>query len=234
MIGTQDLPNIADADLTAAGVTVSAVPGTAFAGTVATLTDADPGGTPADYTATIDWGDGTPPDQGAVTAQGGGFAVSGSNTYTTAANTITIQVTDTGGSTATATTTITDADLAIAQPADITATATSAKGAAANYALPAVTDDESTTVAPACAPAPGSTFPVGATTVTCSASDSSDSNSPVTTSFTVTVAFVPACNRTITSGVSSGQLSVASGETVCIYGGAVPGGYSSGPAGSWR
>jgi large repetitive protein len=96
-ISEQDAPVVADAALTAAGVTVSAVPGSPFQGTVATFTDTDPGGTAADYTATIDWGDGSPPDQGTISAQGSGFAVSGSHTYTTAANTITVQVTDAGG-----------------------------------------------------------------------------------------------------------------------------------------
>jgi hypothetical protein len=187
-LGTQDAPVIADAALTAAGAPVSAVPGTAFAGTVATFTDADPGGTASDYTATIDWGDGVPQDQGTVSAQGGGFAVSGSHTYATGGHTITIQVTDTGGSTATATTISSDTDLAIAQPASITATATSAAGAVVSYAPPAVTDEDTATVAPACTPAAGSTFPVGATTVTCTATDPDDTNSPAATSFTVTVA----------------------------------------------
>ena len=38
-----------------------------------------------------------------------------------------------------------------------------------------------------CVPASGSTFAIGTTTVTCTATDADDSNSPVTASFTVTV-----------------------------------------------
>ena len=104
-LSAQVLPDIADAPLTAQGVPVDAVPNTPFQATVPTFTDADPGGTVSDYTATIDWGDGSPIDQGTITAQGAGFAVSGSHTYTTSGPfTITIQITDAGGATVTATT----------------------------------------------------------------------------------------------------------------------------------
>ncbi len=50
---------VADAALTASTATVAATEGIAFTGTVATFTDADPGGTASDYSATITWGDGT-------------------------------------------------------------------------------------------------------------------------------------------------------------------------------
>ena len=92
-----------------------------------------------------------------------------------------------------------DHDLAMAQPADISTTTSSPSGKALLYPLPAVTDEDSATIHPVCTPAPLNTFPVGATTVTCTAADSADSNSPVTTSFTVTVTFVPVCNLTITA-----------------------------------
>jgi hypothetical protein len=105
---TQSLPNIADATLTASGVAVSPTQGNAFQGTVATFTDADPGGTASDYAATIDWGDGTPPDQGTISAPGSGFAVTGNHTYAQCGpSTVTVQITDTGGSTMTATATAT-------------------------------------------------------------------------------------------------------------------------------
>jgi surface antigen len=81
-----------------------------------------------------------------------------------------------------------DDDLTIATPADITANATSASGAILSYPLPAVTDpDDATAPAPDCSPAPGSAFTIGTTTVTCTATDPDDSNSPVSTSFTVIV-----------------------------------------------
>ena len=42
------------------GTAISAVEGTPFSGTVATFTDATPGANVEDFSATINWGDGTP------------------------------------------------------------------------------------------------------------------------------------------------------------------------------
>ena len=106
-MSAQSIPDIADAPLTAYGVAVNAELNTPFQGTVATFTDADPGGTVSDYTATIDWGDGSPLDQGTISAQGSGFVVTGSHTYTQAGSpTITVQITDAGGATASTTSTV--------------------------------------------------------------------------------------------------------------------------------
>ncbi len=80
-----------------------------------------------------------------------------------------------------------DADLSIAQPADITTDATSPSGATVTYPLPAVTDFDDTPPAAVCVPASGSVFPIGTTTVTCTATDSDDLNSPVHATFTITV-----------------------------------------------
>jgi len=81
-----------------------------------------------------------------------------------------------------------DGDLAIAAHPGITANATGSSGAILSYSPPAVTDpDDATAPAPDCSPASGSLFPVGDTTVTCTATDPDDSNSPVKTSFAVTV-----------------------------------------------
>ena len=54
---------------------------------------------------------------------------------------------------------------------DVVAEATSASGATVTYALPTATDnlDDAPTVA--CTPAPGSLFPIGATTITCTPTD---------------------------------------------------------------
>ena len=57
-----------------------------------------------------------------------------------------------------------------AQP-NVSATATSAAGAVVNYTSPAGTDEQGGTAAVACLPASGSTFAVGSTTVTCTATD---------------------------------------------------------------
>jgi ELWxxDGT repeat protein len=54
----------------------------AFSGTVASFTDANPNGAVGDYSATIDWGDGTT-STGSIVASGKGFVVNGSHVYTT-------------------------------------------------------------------------------------------------------------------------------------------------------
>jgi hypothetical protein len=60
-------------------------------------------------------------------------------------------------------------------------------GATVTYALPTVTDEDVTPPTPRCTPVSGSTFPFGTTTVNCTVKDTDDTNSPVSTSFTVTV-----------------------------------------------
>jgi HYR domain len=78
--------------------------------------------------------------------------------------------------------------LSIAQPANITTDATGPSGATVTYPLPVVSDpDDTSPPAAVCTPASGSVFPIGTTTVTCTATDSKDLNSPVSTSFTITV-----------------------------------------------
>jgi len=60
------------------------------------------------------------------------------------------------------------------------------------FAAPAVTDrDDLNEPVATCAPSSGNTFAVGTTTVTCSASDPDDTNSPVSTSFTISVVGAP-------------------------------------------
>ena len=56
-----------------------------------------------------------------------------------------------------------------------------------SYTLPTATDELGETPPVVCVPAPGSTFAIGKTTVTCTATDADDSNSPVTAQFSVTV-----------------------------------------------
>lgn len=73
-------------------------------------------------------------------------------------------------------------------PADVTAAATSSAGAVVSYTPPVVEDPQNATPpAATCSTPSGSTFPVGVTTVTCTASDPSEADSPVSDSFTVTV-----------------------------------------------
>jgi virginiamycin B lyase len=88
-------------DLTAAGTPVTAIATVPFGGPVASFTAADPNAVPGNFTATIAWGDGTPPDTtsgtvAAVPGQPGHFILSGSHTYAAAGSaTITVTITDT-------------------------------------------------------------------------------------------------------------------------------------------
>jgi len=91
---------VADAPLHASGATITSA--NPVHGTVATFTDDDPAGTVSDYTATIDWGDGS---TSAGTVSGTGpFNVSGTHTYADLGPyTVKVHVCDAGGSCADAT-----------------------------------------------------------------------------------------------------------------------------------
>ena len=79
-----------------------------------------------------------------------------------------------------------DDDLALTgMPQNITTNATGPSGAIVTYKLPGVTDGDSPLVG--CSPAPGSTFAIGTTTVTCTAIDSDDNPASVSQTFTITV-----------------------------------------------
>ena len=94
---------VVDGALSATAIAVSATAGTPFGGPVATFTDANPGGTLSQYSATINWGDGTS-SAGTVMAGTGDFVVSGSHTYVLpGAYQTTVTIRDVGGATATAT-----------------------------------------------------------------------------------------------------------------------------------
>jgi len=74
---------------------------------VASFVDADPKGNAGQFTATVDWGDGTQPSTATVKRSKGGFVVLGSHTYATHRTwTATIHIVDVGGSTTTTTTTV--------------------------------------------------------------------------------------------------------------------------------
>jgi hypothetical protein len=81
-----------------------------------------------------------------------------------------------------------DTDLALTNgPANITTNATQLGGATVTSTAPTVVDEDNPRPTVACSPASGSVFPIGTTTVTCTATDADDTNSPVTATFTVTV-----------------------------------------------
>jgi hypothetical protein len=72
---------VADAPLSASGMTISSTEGAAFNGAVATFSDADPNGVASDYAATIIWGDGQTSAGVISGSQATGFTVTGANTY---------------------------------------------------------------------------------------------------------------------------------------------------------
>ena len=91
--------------LTARPLTFDAIPGASFNGLVATFTDTFTAAVPADFTATINWGDGTT-TAGTVGGGGGVLTVSGAHTYAanaTGDKAVTVTITDDAPGTATST-----------------------------------------------------------------------------------------------------------------------------------
>jgi hypothetical protein len=105
---------VVDAALTGTGAALNAVEGSPFNGVVTSFTDADPNAVAANYSATITWGDGHV-SAGTVTANaGGGFNVTGTNTYAAAGNySVGVLVQDVGGAYANASSTVVVADAAL-------------------------------------------------------------------------------------------------------------------------
>lgn len=90
---------VADAPLTMSCATPS-VSLQSFTGTVADLVDGNPHAPLSDFTATIDWGDGSS-SSGTVSGSGGSYSVSGSHAYSsTGYFNVAVSVDDVGGSTA--------------------------------------------------------------------------------------------------------------------------------------
>jgi hypothetical protein len=126
------------------------------------------------------------------------------STFDVGTTTVNCSATDEAGNEATGSFTVTVADTTAPQltvPSATTAEATGANGAAVTYAASA-TDSVDGLVAVTCSPASGSTFPVGTTTVNCSATD--EAGNEATGSFTVAVADTTAPEITFVGGPSSG------------------------------
>jgi hypothetical protein len=99
---------INDAPLAATGMPVSAYARYPATVVVATFTDGNPLAKASDFTAPVDWGDGTSGPATVATRPGGGFQVTGTTTYRTPDTyPVAVSINDAGGATATATTTAT-------------------------------------------------------------------------------------------------------------------------------
>ncbi len=93
---------VSDAALTAS------TPTAVIKGNMVTLTtiftDADPNGTVSDYTASINWGDNTPPSAATLGSKGPSFSATGSHKYAKHGTyTVTVTIKDAGGSSVTRT-----------------------------------------------------------------------------------------------------------------------------------
>ena len=110
------------------------------------------------------------------------------STFALGINTVTCTATDAAGNTGTATFTIEVQDQTkptVTVPADITAEATGANGATVTYMGVTATDDVDGPLTASCSKASGTVFPIGTTTVTCSATDAAGNKGDNT--FTVKV-----------------------------------------------
>jgi hypothetical protein len=94
-----DTATVADAPLSA-GTVADIVSPTAYSGPVAGFTDGNSStSSPQDFSATINWGDGTATSQGSVSGSAGSYTVDGSHTYSgTGPFVISTHVVDDGGS----------------------------------------------------------------------------------------------------------------------------------------
>jgi hypothetical protein len=90
----EDFVATTDQLITARGRTFEVPEDRPFTGKVAIFRDPDTTSTAAEYTASIDWGDGSPTTTGVVSGPSGGpFAVNGSHTYAEGEKTFTVKVT---------------------------------------------------------------------------------------------------------------------------------------------
>jgi hypothetical protein len=133
---------VGDAVLTASGVGFNANEQNSFTGTVATFTDANPFASLSDYTATIDWGDGTS-SSGTVGGASGSNTVSGTHTYAEeGTHQVRTTIVDDGGfqAVATSTATVKEADLTVTVNPQSATEGTSFSGVIATFTDPSSPD----------------------------------------------------------------------------------------------
>jgi hypothetical protein len=114
-VSANETVSVTDLPLVATGTTQSLNEGDLFNGVLATFTDTNPTpGPTSDYTATIDWGDGSVITQGVINpGPSGGFTVTGSHSYGGGTHAAQITIKDNGGASVTATSNFTVKDAAL-------------------------------------------------------------------------------------------------------------------------
>ena len=137
------------------------------------------------------------------------------STFGIGTTTVTCSATDTHGNPGSATFHVTVQDTTnptVAVPSDITTTTTVASGKSVTFSASA-SDNIDGPITPSCSPASGANFPVGTTTVTCTATDAH--GNPGSASFHVTVTLVDTTPPVVTvpSDITT-TTTVASGKSV--------------------
>jgi outer membrane protein assembly factor BamB len=186
-------------DTTAPTITV---PGTI------TVRTGSSGGTPVTYSVTA-----TDPDDAATVS----CSPASSSTFPVGTTTVNCTATDTAGNTSSASfqvVVVLDTTApTVTVPATIVAKATSAGGSAVTYSVTASDPDDAATVS--CSPASGSTFPVGTTTVRCTATDTAGNT---TTASFIVVLSAPTADCTLTDyPVVKGALNLKSANLSGCY-----------------
>jgi hypothetical protein len=147
-----------------------------------TVNASSPQGAVVSYRATATDGDGNTLVATCAPASGSAFPIG--------TTTVNCSASEPGSDMATGsfTVTVNDTDLDLTNlPSNLTVNATSPQEATVTYTPPTVVDEDSPLPPVNCTPASGSTFAIGTTTVTCTVSDSDDTPSSVSQSFTVMV-----------------------------------------------
>jgi hypothetical protein len=132
------------------------------------------------------------------------------STFALGLNTVTCTATDAAGNKGTASFTIEVQDQTkptVTVPADVTAEATGPTGATVDYMGVTAIDDVDGPLTATCTKASGTVFPLGTTTVTCSATDKAGNTGDNT--FTVTVRDTTAPNLTVSAARSATATSAA-------------------------
>lgn len=138
------------------------------------------------------------------------------STFPIGTTTVTCNATDATGNTSSASfDVIVEDDEApvVVAPADITS---SAGPGPVDYELPTLTDNSGAVLGVTCAPPPGSVFPVGTTTVTCTGADEAGNTTTVTFTISVTDATLPATGGGLGAMTLAAQLLVLGVLTLAV------------------